>query len=53
MSWLVLTSLDRYTMALPRWFEMLLVEVIVLKVCTPNPVAACEAKDWVKGSMII
>ena len=37
MSWLVLTSLDRYTMALPRWFEMLLLEVIVPKVCTPQP----------------
>ena len=53
MSWLDLTSLARFTMALPRWVAMPLVEVILPKVCTPNPMAAWEVHDLVRRSRML
>ena len=53
MSWLDLTSLARLTMALPRWLDILLVEVILPKVCIPNPIAACAVQDLVRRSSML
>ena len=53
MSWLDLTSLARLTMALPRWLDILLVEVILPKVCIPNPIAACAVQLLVRRSRVV
>ena len=51
--WLDLTFLARLTMALPRWLDMPLVEVILPKVCIPNPMAACEVHGLVRRSIML